>query len=828
MSPSAAPTPPAGGRWRCGARTHAPVVIACALTSALALACLVVSEVGADPKRIYLGNDDHTDYMWSGDETQYRSAFLTMLDFYMSQAEATAVNPPDARGKFNCDGSLWMWEYEHHKTPAEFQRLMDHVRAGDISMPLNAAVLCYGAMPAEAVLRSMYYPGRLERRYGLRFPLVAAMEDQTMPGGLASLWAGAGARYSWRGVCGCASKTDWGNRPREIYNFRGPDGGTVLMKWNTKRPAYDAMGTYYEARWPTNTVAYVDKDATFLNSWPWPVSAAFGYGGDDLQTTSDSLIQASLRLSTPDRRVIVSNEKDFFDDFSTNYGGQIPTFSGSFGNEWDLYSASMGEVTASFKREIEKLRTAEALATVASLTDTSFMTPRIAARDSAFMAAGLYYEHDWTADGPVARSARAQWQRDILRRLSSYVDALHADALAAVASRVRQGGATERHMVFNPLSWSRADAVDLTSSVAAPLHVVDVATGQQVPSQVISAAGGVTRVRILASDVPSVGYRVYEVQPGAGTVFPASATVTLPTMDNGLYAVTLGAHGSITSLVDHRHADRQLVQSGGSLFELWSGNGAVTVESSGPVSTTLRVVAGGSPTHELRVTLYAGLDRVDVEGLVTQNFSAATIWDGTFNLPGSVMRHEEVGMIAKVARAAQGGDYADQNARTDFLSFGHFLDCSQSSYGVTLSNWDSPFFSAGNSTVSTLDTTTPAFGAVVGMQVDGSSYGIPNQGGDSRFQNRFSLRAHDAYDPAAAMRFALEHQNPLVAARATGNAAAALPGTTWSLLTLPSPDVLLWALKPAEEGIRRGVIARVWNLADGDRTMTLTLPATGI
>ena len=50
----------------------------------------------------------------------------------------------------------------------------------------------------------------------MRFPLVAAMENQTLPGGLASLWAGAGARYSWRGVCGCASRTDWGPRPREI------------------------------------------------------------------------------------------------------------------------------------------------------------------------------------------------------------------------------------------------------------------------------------------------------------------------------------------------------------------------------------------------------------------------------------------------------------------------------------------------------------------------------------------------------------------------------------------------------------------------------------
>jgi alpha-mannosidase len=185
-------------------------------------------------------------------------------------------------------------------------------------------------------------------------------------------------------------------------------------------------------------------------------------------------------------------------------------------------------------------------------------------------------------------------------------------------------------------------------------------------------------------------------------------------------------------------------------------------------------------------------------------------------------------MIARVARAAQGGDYADQNTRTDWLSFNHFADFSTAARGVTLSNWDSPFFQAGNSTVTTLDGTTPSLKACVGMQVDGTTYGIANQGGDSRFTDRFALRTHGAYDPAAAMRFALEHQNPLVAARVTGNTASPLPAATWSLLSLPSPDVLLWALKPAEEGVTNGVIARVWNVAEGARTMALSLPPLGI
>jgi len=51
----------------------------------------------------------------------------------------------------------------------------------------------------------------------------------------------------------------------------------------------------------------------------------------------------------------------------------------------------------------------------------------------------------------------------------------------------------------------------------------------------------------------------------------------------------------------------------------------------------------------------------------------------------------------------------------------------------------------------------------------------------------------------------------------------AYPETFYSLLTISNPNVLLWALKPSEEGIRRAIIARVWNLSAGAATFSLTL-----
>ena len=135
-----------------------------------------------------------------------------MLDYYLDLADSTEKEPAEHQGRWNCDGSFWVWEYERSKPAADVERLVRRIRDGHISVPLNALVSTYGGTPAEATLRGMYYAGRLERRFGIRFPLAIAMENQTLPLGLGSLFAGTGARYSWKGVAILAPGRSTGGR----------------------------------------------------------------------------------------------------------------------------------------------------------------------------------------------------------------------------------------------------------------------------------------------------------------------------------------------------------------------------------------------------------------------------------------------------------------------------------------------------------------------------------------------------------------------------------------------------------------------------------------
>jgi len=110
---------------------------------------LFVASIAAQ-KRIYISPDDHTDYYWTADEETYRQSFLTMIDYYLNKMDETEGNPSDQQMRWNCDGSLWMWEYERNRTPAQFARMMSRVRDGHMSVALNPLVLVQGGAPAES------------------------------------------------------------------------------------------------------------------------------------------------------------------------------------------------------------------------------------------------------------------------------------------------------------------------------------------------------------------------------------------------------------------------------------------------------------------------------------------------------------------------------------------------------------------------------------------------------------------------------------------------------------------------------------------------------
>jgi alpha-mannosidase len=767
--------------------------------------------------RLYIANDDHTDYYWTADAETYRNAFINQLDYYIGLMESQNDTLPLAfQHRYNCDNSLWAYEYEKAKPAEDFQRLIDKMKSGHITVPFNPLVPLYGGQNAETALRGMYYGGYLERRYGVDLDMAIMMENQTLPLGISSLWAGAGAKYSWKGVCRCASPDlDYQNRKHEVYYSVGRDGNGVLMKW------YDLitnqhLGGYAECRYPNQAIEDLAEKCN-TPKYPFSVAGAFGYGWDDLENYLDYFPERARINTNATQQVYVSNEQDFFEDFENEYGNSLPSQSVSFGNDWDLLVATMARVSGDVKRSAEKLRAAEAMASFVALRDPSFGDDLSDQRELAWISLGKYYDHDWTADGPVS-SERAQFQRDMEHNFSSYVDSLYARSRNGLSDMIKGSINETRVFVFNPLGGARTDVADLPYEGTLPVAVYDVTTNKEVPTQYYIKSG-VQYVRFLAEHVPSVGYKVYRLVNSLPTDLSPAATLSGNEFENDIYALTLSGNGTITSFIDKLHGGIEY-NGGPALNDLEAGDptsGTCMInDTPGPVSVTVTCTSDSPYEHITDITLYKAIPRVDISNYLMENPGNNTLtFSDPINLDNTTVWHEETGAVLKVKTEDHGGHYSMQNARYDWQTANHFVHIGNDLNGMNISNLGSHFFKTGNSSIETLDENSNIIRFLATGKVGYGTLGINNQGGDTSFLFQYALQpTQGPFDQAASMKMAMEHQNPFVTG--TVNGGDFYPADSYSLLSIEDPDILLWSLKPAEEGATQGLIARMWNQGDED------------
>jgi len=798
-----------------------------------------IGMIKAQPvKRIYLGNDDHTDFMWTANEAGYDSAFVYMLDYYLDQIDATQSNPEDFQARFNCDGSYWMQAYQKYRSPKQFEQLISAIRSGHISVPLHALINCYGGMPTEVAIRGMYYAGQIERKYNLSFQMAGTMENNTLPLGMSSIWAGSGAKYSWYGIGGYGSQMSYeyrADRRNQLYRYTGLDGSGVIMKWyiyDEKKTA--PLGGYAETRTAIPSKDAVKEIGSLIplldamcdtispnSKYPFNAVAAFGYGHDDLETyLSPEFIQVAKNGTTPTRKVRVSVLEDFFKDVEKNYP-KLPSESVTYGNEWDLLSASMNETTAKMRRAAEQLRGAEALATVVSLTNPHFADQLIDMRDKAWDSFGYYWEHDWTGDSKLAMTERPAWQVKLQQNLTAYTDTLQKLSIQNLGNQIRKSE-FQRFFVFNSLSWIRSDVADFEWEGDYLVKVIDLHQNKEVSSQIITKSGK-KYIRFFAENIPSVGYKIFEIRKGEITPTQNIINISGENISNKYYQLHLSPSGAITEITDKRFDNRQLVKAknGKYLNDLGTddvNNGEpVVVENYGPVSVTLKAVSDFPVKHTTRVTLFANSPEIKIENSIDANFDDVKTWAFPFNLNKPTTRYEELGAVITARLETNGGNYASQNARYDWQTFNHFADLSDENFGVTISNLDCSFFKLGESSIYSLDENASQIYALAGGRVDkkledGGYLGFPKQNGETSFHYHFAITSHNSvFDATTAMKFSLENQNPLITGKVTGNESTS-GETQFSLLSVSNPDVILWSVKPSEEGIKNGIITRLWNL----------------
>jgi len=203
-------------------------------------------------------------------------------------------------------------------------------------------------------------------------------------------------------------------------------------------------------------------------------------------------------------------------------------------------------------------------------------------------------------------------------------------------------------VVFNPLSWERSDVVAIrlaegdTSSYA-----IFQTNGREVPSQIIREGPLQREILFIAENVPSVGYRVYELRKAKPLVSKSDLAVSDHTLENRFYKVVIDPDSGWVRSIFDKQSNREVLKGGHgnelqiledkpSQWDAWNIGltgkrwypklRSVEVVERGPVRTILRVkldylnpaVKKEFPTKDFPntfftqdVILYSGVDRVD-------------------------------------------------------------------------------------------------------------------------------------------------------------------------------------------------------------------------
>jgi alpha-mannosidase len=244
-------------------------------------------------------------------------------------------------------------------------------------------------------------------------------------------------------------------------------------------------------------------------------------------------------------------------------------------------------------------------------------------------------------------------------------------AVGAVASGLDTRVAGVPVVVFNPLAFDRRDPVEalvrFDKRAATAVRVVDVSTGREVPAQVLGTDGVMTKVLFIA-DVPSVGFKVFDVKPGAGAVStragskPATPAlkVTPASLENARYAVKLDANGDVSSILDKETgtellrgpAELQLLDDRSTRWPAWEilweemsepprstvRSPVVRIVERGPARVAIEVTrrAEGS-TFVQRMSLADGGDRLEFDTRVDWR-TPGTLLKASFPLTASASR----------------------------------------------------------------------------------------------------------------------------------------------------------------------------------------------
>lgn len=480
----------------------------------------------------------------------------------IDEAMDMTARHPDFR--FSLDGEWDLEQFLKTRSDAQRERAIAAIQHRQLFVPAQYANLLTGFPTAETLIRSLYPSAEFSRIHNAPFNYANITDVPSWSWSYASILAAAGIHYLAGGSNNYRAPVLLQGRLNEASPmwWEGPDGQRVLL-WYSR--IYQQMQMLFGL--PPVLDAGRETLPLFLQMYEHPgygASATMLYG---TQVENTDLFPQQSELAQEWNSIYAyphlqySGFVEALHAIQEQSGPDIPVIRGDGGPYWEDGIASDAQFAGMERWNEGRAPTAEKLATL-----TSLLNPQLRADttdlDRMWKNMVLMDEHTWdswnsiSSPGSIEATGQLAVKDQYAVNASALIDFVARNSMASLANAIPADPGSV--IVFNSLNWKRDGIVSL--DLGKGQELVNLASGQQVPVEVLSSGSDYDHVRFVARDIPAMGYRVFATRAASGP--PAAAPSADGTvLESDFYRVMLDpATGAISSIYD-KQAGRELVNA---------------------------------------------------------------------------------------------------------------------------------------------------------------------------------------------------------------------------------------------------------------------------
>ncbi len=769
-------------------------------------------------KFIHVVPHSHIDVEW------YWTAATTRLwtEDILSRAMDLLWRDPDYR--FTQDQVYLIKEFYEGLNPAEQATFRRFVTEGRLDLVGGMFVQPEVAEPnGECLIRQILYgQAWLQATFGLRSRIGWMIDTFGQIPQLPQVLARSGFSHVvfWRDI---SPEVDFERMPADFL-WELPDGSCIRARW--------LPGGYSDNPQQTNLAMEHNK----LRNVMLP------YGGDVVrptQTSSEVIQAVSERLASlgfHPAAMKVSTAGEYLAAADAE-GADLPVLDCDFNPP--VYGQDLRGTYENRMRQKLLNRAAER-----SLLNAEILSALAVLHDVPYPKAGL--DADWekllfsqfhdtiacSSFDPVFVGAM-----DRLGEVQENADTLGAEALVGLAGCAKTGGS--QLVVFNPLSFARSAVCrfELPAENWTGVSVLD-EQGYALPGVVLREGQTAPQYEFVATDLPPVGYRVYQLGAPASEGVVQQPDKNLTSLENNFFSICWDGHnGDLTSVWD-KVAQCEVLSGPGNVIVAMreknpdmEGNIYLTGEEArtGQYSVTSIDIQSDALAERVKiislfqdcslirtVSLYRDVPRIDFETTVLDFKGGDVMVKVSFPL---ALDWAHIRPVYETAFAATGRPFGHYAAQT-------WVDCSDSVRGAALFNQGTPGYWVGDGSLEL--TLLRSFANYTGYQKNGLPKGIP--GYDQSTQTelarehgthhfRYSLYPHAKMDhPAELFRIGHSLNTPPVAL-----VNCDYSGPEQASYLACEPDFIMTTLKQTED--KHGLALRGFETSGLAHDVTVNLPS---